>query len=217
MVVAHPGLDEHALGDGEGSRRIPAEQRVRGGRGARSEVNGHGAAHDTRERRRVLLAAEVAIHPTRPDAKRRIWSELPKLLPMQESSKKQTPEDATASAEGVGEALRAAVERTLAVTADSATETRQRAQGLLDDVVRRGQVAREQVTRRGEEAGARLAEAIGELRAADQEDLGALRARVAELEDRLERLESAQDDESKPKVEAEGSPQQRLEQTDPAG
>ena len=59
-------------------------------------------------------------------------------------------------AERVGDALRAAVERTLAATADSATETRQRAQSLLDDVVRRGQVAREEVTRRGEEATTRL-------------------------------------------------------------
>jgi polyhydroxyalkanoate synthesis regulator phasin len=136
---------------------------------------------------------------------------------MSESPKKQTPEVATGPAEGVGEALRAAVERTLAVTADSATETRQRAQGLLDDVVRRGNVAREQVTRRGEEAGARLAEAIGELRAADQEDLGALRARVALLEKRLERLEFAHEDEAKPEVEGESSVQQRLDKADPAG
>lgn len=133
---------------------------------------------------------------------------------MQESSKKQTPEDPIAPAEGVGEALRAAVERTLAVTADSATGTRQRAQGLLDDVVRRGQVAREQVTRRGEEAGARLAEAIGELRAVDQEDLGALRARVEVLERRLEHLELGERAQTNPKVEGEDTPRQRLEQTD---
>lgn len=136
---------------------------------------------------------------------------------MQETSNEPTPNDPAAPAEGVGEALRAAVERTLAATADSATETRQRAQGLLDDVVRRGQVAREQVTRRGEEAGARLAEAIGELRAADQEDLGELRNRVAELETRLERLELAREAQSNPKVQAEDRTQERLDQADPAG
>jgi polyhydroxyalkanoate synthesis regulator phasin len=114
----------------------------------------------------------------------------------------------------VGDALRTAVERTLAVTADSATETRQRAQGLLDDVVRRGQVAREQVTRRGESATARLAEAIGELRTADGEELTELRDRLETLERRLAALEARQSPQSKAQVEPEAMPIKPLEQRD---
>lgn len=114
----------------------------------------------------------------------------------------------SAPVEAVGDALRTAVERTLAVTADSATETRQRAQGLLDDVVRRGQVARESVTRRGEEASNRLAEAIGDLRSADDEELGELRDRLTAVEGRLTSLERQAD----PKVEGETEPHQPLEQ-----
>ena len=107
------------------------------------------------------------------------------------------------AAEGVGDALRAAVERTLAVTADSATETRQRAQSLVDDVVRRGQVARDQVTRRGEEASTRLAEAIGELRSADGESLEELRGRIASLERRLAAMEARLEAQPDPQVEGE--------------
>lgn len=108
-------------------------------------------------------------------------------------------------AEGVGDALRAAVEKTLAATADSATETRQRAQGLLDDVVRRGQVARDQVARRGEEATTRLAEAISDLRTAEGEDVEELRSRVAGLEARLIAVEGRLEAQSNPKVEDETS------------
>ena len=120
-------------------------------------------------------------------------------------------------AEVVGDALRSAVERTLAVTADSATETRQRAQGLLDDVVRRGQVARDRVAKRGEEATTRLAEAIGELRAADGQDIGELRGRLDSLERRLELLETANGGRSNPLVEPEGKPLDRLDQGDSGG
>lgn len=91
--------------------------------------------------------------------------------------------------EAVGEALRTAVERTLAATAESASGTRERAQELLDDVVRRGQSAREEVTRRGESATSRLADAIGELRAADSEGLRRLSERLAAVERRLDALE----------------------------
>lgn len=115
---------------------------------------------------------------------------------------------ASAPVEAVGDALRTAVERTLAATADSATGTRQRAQSLLDDVVRRGQVARESVTRRGEEATSRVAEAIGELRSADDEELGDLRERLAGIERRLAALEVI----SHPEVEAESLPSSSLEQ-----
>lgn len=139
---------------------------------------------------------------------------LTKLGAMPESEKGQGPDEGVAASEGVGDALRAAVERTLAATADSATGTRQRAQGLLDDVVRRGQVARDEVARRGESAGARLAEAIGELRAADQADLGALQDRVADLEARLGRLEAENAGLAKPEVEGEGMPTKPLGQAD---
>jgi polyhydroxyalkanoate synthesis regulator phasin len=107
--------------------------------------------------------------------------------------------------DGVGDALRAAVERTLAATADSAEGTRQRAQDLLDDVVRRGQVAREQVTKRGEEATTRLAEAISELRRADAEGIEELGSRLAAVERRLAALEVASGPIANPQLEAEDS------------
>jgi polyhydroxyalkanoate synthesis regulator phasin len=53
---------------------------------------------------------------------------------------------------GVTDALRAAVERTLAATAGSATTARERAGELLDEVARRGRGAREELGRRGQEA-----------------------------------------------------------------
>jgi polyhydroxyalkanoate synthesis regulator phasin len=115
------------------------------------------------------------------------------------------PEDAGngSATEGVGDALRAAVERTLAATADSATETRQRAQNLVDDVVRRGQVARDQVTKRGEEASNRLAEAISDLRSADGESLEELRGRIATLEARLNAMDARLEAQSNPQVQGE--------------
>jgi polyhydroxyalkanoate synthesis regulator phasin len=91
----------------------------------------------------------------------------------------------------VGDALRAAVERTLAATAGSATGTRRRAEELLDDVVRRGQVARDEVARRGEEATSRLGEAINELRSADAEGVAELSERLGVIERRLAALEAA--------------------------
>jgi len=117
--------------------------------------------------------------------------------------------------EAVGEALRSAVEKTLAATAESATGTRERAQGLLDDVVRRGQSAREQVTRRGESATARLADAIGELRAADRESLERLTERLADIERRLAVLEAAGTNRPDPVPEVEATPLEPDEQGDP--
>ena len=96
-------------------------------------------------------------------------------MPAPDASPPEHPPPAE-SPERAGDALRAAVERTLSATADSATGTRQRAQSLLDDVVRRGQEAREEVARRGEEATTRLAEAIGDLRSAETEEVAELRA-----------------------------------------
>lgn len=120
-----------------------------------------------------------------------------------------------ASPEAVGEALRSAVERTLAATAESAAGTRDRAQGLLDDVVRRGQSAREEVARRGESATARLAEAIGELRAADRETLDRVAERLSALERRLSALERNADAYTKAIPEVESSPLEPDEQGDP--
>jgi polyhydroxyalkanoate synthesis regulator phasin len=66
---------------------------------------------------------------------------------------------------GLSDSLRTAVERTFAATSGSATETRERAAELLDEVVRRGQEAREAVesTSRGAAEGA-LRNLRGELR-----------------------------------------------------
>lgn len=117
--------------------------------------------------------------------------------------------------EAVGEALRSAVERTLAMTAESATSTRERAQDLLDDVVRRGQSAREEVARRGESATSRLAEAIGDLRAADREGLERIAERLGAVERRLAVLERRAERWSEPLPEAEGSVTRADQQGDP--
>lgn len=116
------------------------------------------------------------------------------------------------------EALRSAVERTLAATAESATGTRDRAQGVLDDVVRRGRSAREEVARRGESATSRLADAIGELRAADGEAIRRIGERLDGIERRLAALEGAgAPDKGEPKasVEVETGPLEPDEQGDP--
>ena len=123
-------------------------------------------------------------------------------------------ESSASAPEAVGEALRSAVEKTLAATAESATGTRERAQELLDDVVRRGQSAREEVTRRRETATARLAEAIGELRTADRESLERIEERLAGIEGRIAALEGSHA-ESGPLPEVEDSPLEPDEQGDP--
>ena len=127
----------------------------------------------------------------------------------------ETGRESSASApEAVGEALRSAVEKTLAATAESATGTRDRAQELLDDVVRRGQSAREEVTRRRETATARLAEASGELRTADRESLERIEERLAGIERRIAALEATGAG-SRPLPETEASPLEPDEQGDP--
>jgi polyhydroxyalkanoate synthesis regulator phasin len=117
--------------------------------------------------------------------------------------------------------LRNAVEKTLAATADSATGTRDRAQGLLDDVVRRGQSAREQMTKRGEVATNRLADAIADLRAADGADLERLAERLAAVESRLGALESRiapgqspSEGKANPQVKVDEAPGDRHDQRD---
>jgi len=99
------------------------------------------------------------------------------------------------------EALRAAVERTLAATAGSASQTRGRAQELLDDVAKRGQEAREAsalVT-------TRVVDAIQEMRLASGEDVRALDEQLASIERRVadleQRLSDAPSGRSEPQVE----------------
>ena len=108
----------------------------------------------------------------------------------------------------VHEALRAAVERTLAATAGSASETRGRAQELLDDVARRGQEARDTVGRRGQEAReasasvtTRVVEAIQEMRLASGEEVRALEQQLAAIERRVSDLEQRSRDEHAPDSE----------------
>jgi polyhydroxyalkanoate synthesis regulator phasin len=102
---------------------------------------------------------------------------------------------------GLQEALRAAVERTLAATAGSASQTRGRAQELLDDVAKRGQEAREasaSVTTRVVEAIQEMRLASGEEVDALDEQLAAIERRVADLEQRLSDQPATQ---PKPRVE----------------
>jgi polyhydroxyalkanoate synthesis regulator phasin len=134
------------------------------------------------------------------------------------------------------DSLRAAVERTLAATAGSASETRQIARDLLDEVARRGEEAREDLARRGEaaregvnrragaaredlarrgdEAGNRLADAIADLRLAVRDDSGGLGERISVIERRLADLEQifrgerVSGDEPNPKAEGESPPRE---------
>jgi polyhydroxyalkanoate synthesis regulator phasin len=84
---------------------------------------------------------------------------------------------------GVSESLRAAVERTLSATADTAAETAERAQGLLDEVAERGRRTRQDLS------GIRLASA---------RDVGELSERLDRIESKLEALEA----QSKPRPES---------------
>ena len=100
----------------------------------------------------------------------------------------------------VAEALRLAIERTLAATAPAAGQTRERAGEFVDELSKRGQGAREQLARRGQEAGAEIARLGQEAREAlsrrGLEATGELRSQLDLLEKRLaaveERLRSAQ-------------------------
>jgi polyhydroxyalkanoate synthesis regulator phasin len=133
---------------------------------------------------------------------------------MAEDQEPVPPADPEPERESVADALRTAVERTLAATSAPAVETRQRARELLDEVSRRGQlardevgrrgaIAREEVSRRGEEATTRLAEALAELGSADREDVRELAGRIVALERRIELLERRLEGEVNPPVESE--------------
>jgi polyhydroxyalkanoate synthesis regulator phasin len=60
------------------------------------------------------------------------------------------PQRQSSGERGVGDALRAAIERTLQATAGPAATTRERAGELLDEVVRRGRGARDEIARQVE-------------------------------------------------------------------
>jgi polyhydroxyalkanoate synthesis regulator phasin len=114
--------------------------------------------------------------------------------------------DPPATGRGMSDALRAAIDRTLAVAgrqvrAGSIAIPRERATQLLDEVARRGrdardelarrgQGAREELTGRGQEAGAELtrrAQVAGDELA---QRLAALERRLASVEDLLHRSRS---------------------------
>ncbi|MGI9019944.1 MAG: hypothetical protein ACR2G3_04460 [Solirubrobacterales bacterium] len=99
---------------------------------------------------------------------------------------------------GVADALREAVERTLAATAGSAAGTRERAAELVDEIARRGrgageelgrrgQEAREELARRGQVAGAELARRGQGAGAELARRLEVLEQRLAEVEEGLRR------------------------------
>jgi polyhydroxyalkanoate synthesis regulator phasin len=101
---------------------------------------------------------------------------------------------------GLPDALRTAVERTLAAAGGAGADTRERAQDVLDEVARRGRGAREASAA----ITSRLAEAIQDMRLATGDEVNALGEqiealdrRIAELERELERRASQSD----PKVE----------------
>jgi polyhydroxyalkanoate synthesis regulator phasin len=105
-------------------------------------------------------------------------------------------------ARGLPDGLRTAIERTFSATAEGAAGTRERAEGMLDEVARRGRGAREAVAGRAQDAressagaAGRVIEAIEGMRLANREDLRELSERVDKLSARLDELER------KPKVE----------------
>lgn len=104
---------------------------------------------------------------------------------------------------GVTEALRAAIERTLAATAPAAAQTRERAGDLVDELARRGQEAREEIARRGQEAGAEIAKRGQGAQAELARQLEALERRMASIEELLRRSDPRErrGDESKPEAE----------------
>jgi polyhydroxyalkanoate synthesis regulator phasin len=97
---------------------------------------------------------------------------------------------------GLPEGLRTAIERTLAATAGPATETRERAGELLDEVARRGRETAETLGRRGQDArdasaaiANRVVEAVRDLRLASGDEVQSLERQLDELRERLAGLE----------------------------
>lgn len=84
---------------------------------------------------------------------------------------------------GVTDALREAIERTLQATAPAASQTRERAGELLDEVARLGQEARGELARRGQGAREELARRGHEAGAELSRRLEALESRLASIEE----------------------------------
>jgi polyhydroxyalkanoate synthesis regulator phasin len=111
--------------------------------------------------------------------------------------------DREEQSKGLSEALRDAVERTFTVTAGSASETRERAGELLDEVARRGTDAREAMDearramlRRSQEArrapralAQRVRDAARMIRRGSPEEVEELRAEVTRLRRELADLQ----------------------------
>lgn len=95
----------------------------------------------------------------------------------------------------VADALRQAIDRTLAATAPAASQTRERAEDLVDGIAKRGQEARDELARRGQEAGAEIARRGQEAREAlakrGQGATSELRGQLETLERRLASIEDA--------------------------
>ena len=81
---------------------------------------------------------------------------------------------------GISDALRSAIESTYAATAGSASETRERAGELLDEVARRGRGARAEIVKKGQEASADVVARV-------EEELRSISERLAKLESSLRR------------------------------
>ena len=105
-----------------------------------------------------------------------------------------------APAGGVPDAVRRAVERTIESTFGSGVQTRERAQDLVDDVLRRAEQGAARATRgvrdvtdKQREAasgvGERLVAAIADLRLATGDDVRQLHAAIERLERRVAKLE----------------------------
>lgn len=93
----------------------------------------------------------------------------------------------------VGDALRAAIDRTLAATAPAAAQTRERAGELVDEIARRGQDARDEIARRGQGAQAELAR-----------QLETLEERLASIEELLRGFRHDPPPDADPKAKDEG-------------
>jgi len=127
-----------------------------------------------------------------------------KLNPME-----PPPEDQDRS---VTDALRKAIERTLAATAPAAAQTRERAAGLVDELARRGREASAELARRAQEAGEGISrrgqDARSELSKLGQDAGAEVARRLEALERRLASLEEAirQERAGKPDEQGENGP-----------
>ena len=100
------------------------------------------------------------------------------------AEEEKTQEGAGDPQRNVAESLRTAVERTFAATADSAAETRGRAQELLDEVAKRGQGAREASA----EAAQKVVGAAERMRGPSRDEVRGIEERLEEIDNTLKAL-----------------------------